>query len=138
MRSVRCLTVLAAAALPLFIALLGGCPKKETDGGSTTAAPTTSAAAPTTTAAETTTTSVTLTPEVDAGAVTDAGKADADAGKPTGTGSAGGLAACCRALEQNQRSAPLDQQGMYIAAIAACKSGGAVPAAMRAAIPACK
>ena len=142
MKSVRYLTLLAAAALPLFIALLGGCPKKETDGGSTSASATTAAAAPTptptttTTPAPTTSASAATTADVDAGAG-DAGKADADAGKATG-GPAGGLAACCRSLEQNQRSAPLDQQGMYIAAIAACKSGGSVPAALRAAIPACK
>jgi hypothetical protein len=33
-----------------------------------------------------------------------------------------GIAACCSAIRQNSKSAPLDQQGMYIAAAALCDS----------------
>jgi hypothetical protein len=37
-------------------------------------------------------------------------------------GDALGIAACCAALAQNQKSAPLDQQGAYALAIAACNA----------------
>jgi hypothetical protein len=35
-------------------------------------------------------------------------------------GDPSGVSACCAAIRQNSKSAPLDQQGMYIAAAAAC------------------
>jgi hypothetical protein len=70
---------------------------------------------------------VTLTPEVDAGADADAA-ADADAGKKVGGVS--NLGKCCAAIEQNMKSAPPEQQGMYALAVAACRSG-TIPAQFR-------
>jgi hypothetical protein len=42
--------------------------------------------------------------------------------KATGGGDALGIAACCAALAQNQKSAPLEQQGAYALGVAACNA----------------
>jgi hypothetical protein len=131
MRTVRYLTVFAAAALPTLVALLSGCPKKDTE--ETAPSATAATAAPTPTPTPTPTPSVTLTPAVDAGAADAA--ADADAG-PKPTGGVSNLAKCCAAIEQNAKSAPPEQQGMYALAAAACRSG-AIPAQFRN-LAACK
>lgn len=49
----------------------------------------------------------------------DAADADADA-KPVGVGDPTGVRACCAALRQNAKSAPLQQQGAYLLAAGAC------------------
>ena len=128
MRSTRYLTVFAALTLPTLLAVLGGCPKKDAE---ETASSATAAATPTPTPTPTPT--VTLTPEVDAGAVEDAA-ADADAGKKVGGVS--NLGKCSQAIEQNMKSAPPEQQGMYALAVAACRSGS-IPAQFRN-LPSCK
>lgn len=43
-------------------------------------------------------------------------------GTATGTGSAGGIGACCNALAQNAKSAPPEQQGAYAAAAGVCNA----------------
>lgn len=58
----------------------------------------------------------------------------------TGGGGGGGIGPCCSALAQNAKSAPLNQQGAYLAAAAACRSlqstsqGRAALAQVRAAL----
>ena len=48
----------------------------------------------------------------------------AESAKPTGTGhgTAGGLSACCAALQQNAASAPAPTNGYMLQAAAACKA----------------
>jgi hypothetical protein len=112
----RLITALCAAIMPFALALAAqGCSNKddETPPAQPSAAPT---PAPTPSAP------TVLKTEDDAGvpAADDAG-ADADAApKATGGGDPTGVKACCAALRQNAKSAPLDQQGSLLSAAAMC------------------
>ena len=129
MKPVRLVPLLAVVALPSLVALLGACPKKETE---ESAATTTAVTATPTPAPATSTTTSTSTSAMDAGTADAA--ADADAGKPpTGVSN---LEKCCRAIEQNMKNAPPEQQGAYVIALAACRSGQ-IPAQFRN-LPQCK
>lgn len=56
----------------------------------------------------------------DAEDATDAADADADADAKVVGGDPTGVRACCAALRQNAKSAPLQQQGAYLLAAGAC------------------
>ncbi len=118
MNAKRMLTVLSAAVFPLAVVMLlngpSGCKKEETE------APPPPTAAPTPTPTPTPVT--TVTPEEDAGAdAADAADGDASDAKPgSGSFDPTGIKKCCSALRQNAKSAPLDQQGGYLAAASVC------------------
>lgn len=114
MKATRIFPVICALVFPFGVAFIAnGCSSKGSEEAVTTAPISTPAPTPTPTP------TVVMMPEEDAGAALDA-SADADAKKPTGTGDATGIRACCAALAQNANSAPLDQKPGYLQAAAVC------------------